>query len=226
MTTQPQHTPDGAVQAQHVHEIAGGGKGRGSGPPPIPLSKENVVALMAACAGNSALRDATMIRFLYDTGCRVSEACGVRIEDLELDRDRVRFHRSKTDDKLNLKIWPATVAALERYLDFRRQLEGRMFLGAREKVFRSILSPFNSVDRRIVNKFLLKAGLAAGIPRRRCFPHALRHGRAVAMLEDGAPLLSIQRRLGHSSITTTMKYLDVAENWVDEWAYRAGQLPE
>ena len=42
--------------------------------------------------------------------------------------------------------------------------------------------------------------------------HTLRHGYATGLLEAGVELPVIQRRLGHNSIRSTMRYLHLAQD--------------
>ena len=49
--------------------------------------------------------------------------------------------------------------------------------------------------------------VSAGV-RRRFAPHQLRHAHAVEMARDGAPLVVIQRQLGHANLGVTSIYLE------------------
>jgi site-specific recombinase XerD len=56
---------------------------------PVPLvSDEELAALLKACAGKdfNDRRDEALIRFLLDCGVRISEACALRVDQLDLDQ--------------------------------------------------------------------------------------------------------------------------------------------
>jgi integrase len=57
---------------------------------PVPvLTDDDLAALVKACAGKdlTGRRDEVVIRFLPDTGCRVSELCGLAVDDIDLDTE-------------------------------------------------------------------------------------------------------------------------------------------
>ena len=58
---------------------------------------------------------------------------------------------------------------------------------------------------------LRQTALAGGV-RRRFAPHQLRHAHAVEMAREGAPLIVIQRQLGHSNLGITSVYLQGIDN--------------
>lgn len=47
-------------------------------------------------------------------------------------------------------------------------------------------------------------------------PHSMRHTTATHMIEMGIPLIVIKNFLGHSSITTTEVYIEIAQNTIDK----------
>ena len=58
-------------------------------------------------------------------------------------------------------------------------------------------------------------GGRGGVAPEKCHPHALRHGGAGALLEDGASVEAVRLLLGHARPETTAKYLGMARGWVD-----------
>jgi site-specific recombinase XerD len=55
------------------------------------------MALVDACnCGASGLRDRALIVTLYRTGLRISEALGLRIHDVDLERHTLRVRGTKT----------------------------------------------------------------------------------------------------------------------------------
>jgi site-specific recombinase XerD len=63
---------------------------------PVPvLSDDELKALIAACAGKEFAdrRDEAIVRMFVDTGMRVSEMCGIRLDDLDMKADQVTVRR-------------------------------------------------------------------------------------------------------------------------------------
>jgi len=60
---------------------------------PKPLSLDEVNALLEAMVGDSAteMRDRALVEFLYATGARISEACDLNLDDLDLSSRVVRL---------------------------------------------------------------------------------------------------------------------------------------
>ena len=89
---------------------------------PLPdthyLEREEMTALLRSMPrrGRFALRDRTLVLFLYNTGARAQEVVDLRIEHLDLDRpSKVRLH-GKGDKWRLCPLWDETVKHLERLL--------------------------------------------------------------------------------------------------------------
>lgn len=149
-----------------------------------------------------ARRDLAVMEVLYSTGIRVSEACGLDLDDLDFDRGLVRVLGKGGKERIAPLGGPAR-QALEDWLLERRLLlvpaSGRaVFLGERG----GRLDP--RVARRIVHRAL---AAVPGTPD--LGPHGLRHAMATHLLEGGADLRAVQEILGHASLATTQLYTHV-----------------
>jgi integrase/recombinase XerD len=154
--------------------------------------------------GSFALRDRTLLLFLYNTGARVQEVADLRHQNLELEgQARVRLH-GKGDKWRVCPLWPET-ATLLRQLTAKPQLTGPA--GA---VFTSLqgqaLTRFGIY--KIVHRHT-RLLLKSNEPHRRISPHTFRHTSAVHLLEAGVEVNVIRGWLGHVSLETTNRYAEI-----------------
>jgi integrase/recombinase XerC len=149
------------------------------------------------------LRDRLVVEILYGSALRVSEVCGLDVDDVDADRRLLRVI-GKGDKERRVPYGVPTARALERWLTAGRPaLVGStsgpaLLLGTRG----GRLDPRTA--RRAVHKTLKST---PGVPD--LAPHGLRHSAATHMLEQGADLRSIQELLGHATLATTQLYTHV-----------------
>ncbi len=172
---------------------------------PATLSESEAEALLdrPVQPGLRRLRDRALVELLYGCGLRASEACRLRLRDLDLNGRTVRL-TGKGEKQRIVPLGGAAAEAVTRYLEGGRSRapvavgEDRVFVSVRGR-------PLHPSDiRRAVRCELGDAGLALRSP------HALRHTFATHLLERGADLRSIQRLLGHASVGTTQVYTHVS----------------
>lgn len=148
-------------------------------------------------------RDYTLLLFLYNSGARVSEATGLRWNDLRLTSPRqVRLYGKGKKERL-LPLWTETANALYRL---------RCMSGATDEQYVFVNRHSQPLTRDGVAYVLGKHAAAAACedPALRCkhiTPHVLRHSCAVALLQSGADVTVIRDYLGHASIATTGRYI-------------------
>ncbi|MGV9211773.1 tyrosine recombinase XerC [Micromonospora sp. RB23] len=150
-----------------------------------------------------SLRDRALLELLYATGVRVSEVCGLDVEDVDHGRRVIRvFGKGRRERSVPYGV-PAQRALDEWLRQGRPALVaphsgGALLLGARG----GRLNP--TTARQIVGGY----AEAAGLPR--TSPHGLRHSAATHLLEGGADLRAVQELLGHSSLASTQIYTHVS----------------
>ena len=151
-----------------------------------------------------ALRDTAIMELLYATGIRVSELCGLDIDDLDEGRNTVRV-LGKGGRERTVPVGLPAVRAVAAWKRAGRPSLARpgsgpaLFLGARG----GRLDPRTA--RRVVHARLTAV---AGVPD--SGPHGLRHAAATHLLEGGADLRSVQEILGHASLASTQIYTHVS----------------
>jgi len=168
------------------------------------LAMDAMAARVGEEDGPISKRDAAMLEILYASGARVSELCGLDLEDIDYARQTIRV-LGKGNKERTIPIGNPAMRALEAWLkDGRDTLAGTkseraVFLGARGK----------RIDQRTVRTMVYHA-LAALEGVEKMGPHALRHSAATHLLEGGADLRTVQEILGHASLATTQIYTHVS----------------
>jgi integrase/recombinase XerC len=157
----------------------------------------------AAEQNPAAMRDLVIVELLYATGIRVSELCGLDIDDVDMDR-RVLRVIGKGDKERTVPFGiPAQRATQDWLASGRPRLATEtsppaLLIGVRG----GRLQP--SSVRRIVHEALQAVPGAPDLG-----PHGLRHTAATHLLEGGADLRSVQELLGHATLATTQLYTHV-----------------
>ena len=150
-----------------------------------------------------ALRDRLVVEMLYATGIRVSELCGLDIDDVDTGR-RVLRVLGKGNKQRTVPFGNPALVALGAWLrDGRPALVTAasgpaLLLGTRG----GRLDPRQA--RTIVHQTIAAVPDAPDMG-----PHGLRHSAATHLLEGGADLRVVQEILGHSTLATTQLYTHV-----------------
>lgn len=167
---------------------------------PVPvLNDEELTALLKACGGRdfSDRRDEAMLRVLLDAGIRVSELCGLKVTDVDLDREMAMV-KGKGDKLRPVYFGTRTVRALDRYLRERRKHRW-CHLEALFLTQRGALSTDGARDR--VKIRAEQAGL-----KDRMHPHRFRHTFAHDYLMAGGQERDLKRLAGWSSDIMLERY--------------------
>lgn len=178
---------------------------------PKALSEESIERLLSSVGGvdSFALRDRALLEFLYATGARISEVCGLSLGDIDMESGLVRLFGKGSKERV-VPFGSHAAKAMHEWLSpggrgmlipqqwARRDFADAVFLGVRG----TRLS--RQAAWGIVRKYAELAGLADDLS-----PHVLRHSCATHMLVHGADLRIVQELLGHASVSTTQVYTKV-----------------
>ena len=195
-----------------------GNKGRSF--PPEPLTPDEVAAIIAGCSprARTGIRNRALLMLLYRSGLRISEALALKSADVDLKRHTCRVLHGKGDKATVRGFHPSATDALARWIDTRRTLglrNGPLFCTLEGQPI------YSQYVRLLLGRLAAKADI-----EKRVHPHGLRHTFAVELEQAGAPVTTISKLLGHSSIAVTSRYLDHLTNDQAVAALAAVDLPE
>jgi len=159
----------------------------------------DLARLFAACAGTdfTARRDLAVLRTLAATGARVSEACGIDLEDLNLAERLVRIRHAKGGRDRFARFDPKTAAALDRY----RRVRARHRFGTLPNLFIGHRGP---LTRKGLPAMLDRRATIAGLGH--LHPHQLRHSFADAFLTAGGQEGDLMQLGGWTSPEVMRRY--------------------
>jgi integrase/recombinase XerC len=150
----------------------------------------------------AALRDVAVLETIYSCGLRVSELCGLRVDDVDWSEQIVRVRGKGKKERLVPIGRPALMAIQDYWNTFKQPPGGSSPVFFAETKKRAPLAPVQLARR--LKQFLAIAGLDPGLT-----PHKLRHSYATHLLDAGADLRSVQELLGHAHLVTTQVYTHV-----------------
>ena len=161
------------------------------------------------------IRDATMTSFMLFEALRVNEVVELNLEDLEKINGHYRcLIKGKGGVLSDIYLWPQTEKILAKYLNVVRHayMTSPLFfsstkVGCQRLTTRGI--------RKRIDAMFKRAQIRQGFS---C--HSLRTAHASLLSAQGVPLAAIQKRLRHSSILTSLKYVK------DEPSYYVNKRPE
>ena len=142
------------------------------------------------------LRSQVLIELIIQTGVRRTEIVNIKIEDVDLDNNRIWLSHTKTnspryiffDDTLKMKI--------SKILD-----QNRIYLFESENHEPLSTSTLDSIFLRMKKRLSIKL----------LSPHLLRHTFATSILQNGGNLEEVRLLLGHSSYQMTQRYLHLLQ---------------
>lgn len=135
-------------------------------------------------------RDALIVRFLYDTGARVSEMTNLKVKDVDLKTKEVQL-LGKGKKPRTVFIQETTAKLLEEHF--------------KEK---NIQAPNDSIFHlKSMSVWYNLKKYGKELLQRDLHPHMLRHSRLQHMADEGVDSFAIKSYAGHSDISTTQIYI-------------------
>ena len=164
---------------------------------PEILSRDEVARLLEAPPNP---KHRLLLATVYAGGLRVSEAVGLKISAVDRERMTLRVEQGKGRKD---RVLPLSRRLLEQMELYWRTEPPQLWLFPNRKESRPI-------DVTVAQKVFTQAKLRTGVTKRGGI-HSLRHAFATHLIETGADVPTVQRLLGHRSVSTTMRYFHLSQ---------------
>jgi site-specific recombinase XerD len=171
------------------------------------------------------MRNKVMLNLMYASGARAQEICDLTVRNIQFQKDATKLTITGKGDKTRRIIIAKPCAnLLKEYLShrgiiteihrhiFSSQTNEHMSISCIEEIFKKYLKLAKEQNPTLFREPSYS-------------PHTMRHTVATHMLQAGVPLMAIKNFLGHASITTTQRYIELSQgvvnkhikDWNDRW---------
>ena len=171
---------------------------------PLVLSQEEVRDALEAIPN---FKHRTLIMFIYSTGARISECVNIKLSDIDSKRMKVNIQEGKGLKQRLVPLSPLLLSTLRQYF---KQYRPRYYL------FEGAGGKGTHLGVTAVREICKKARYLTPHIKKHYTPHTFRHSFATHLLEQGTNLLVIQRLMGHSDLSNTLKYLHVQQLAIEQ----------
>ena len=164
-----------------------------------PIPQIDLEYLRMAC---HSPREKALIDFLYSTGCRISECAALTLSDIDWRDRAVRIRHGKGDKARITYFNVESEVSLRSYLASKQHKTDALFSSSR--------APYGHVTNEALELEVrrIRSRVSCSV---QVVPHALRTTFATTAAKSGMPVEHVQQLLGHSNISTTMRYVKVAQ---------------
>lgn len=161
-----------------------------------PYSAVELERIRKAC---ESIRDLALVDFLYSTGCRVSEAARMNVEDVDFDRLECRVLGKGNKERI-VYLSPVAAMHLKEYLDNRKDSEECLFEGRKGR----------RITKNGIEALIRRLGMSANVDN--AHPHRFRRTLATNLLDRGMNIQDVAQILGHADLKTTQVYCYISQS--------------
>ena len=178
---------------------------------PRPINIENINEILESIHDLKKTdwiikRDKALLILVYSVGLRISEALNLNRNDILNDSSNFISIIGKGN---KIRKVPIINQVKDLLIDYIKAIE----IESSEALFINRLG--ERISASSVQKLMQKSRRLLGLSET-VTPHALRHSCATHLMENSGDLRSVQELLGHSSISSTQIYTDVAKKYISD----------
>lgn len=159
-------------------------------------------------------RDNLLIELLYATGVRVGELVTIKLNDIHLLDKTIRILGKGNKERI-VSFGDYALDALQLYLDDGRR---KLIKEPTDILFLNHLGK-PLTDRGV--RYILDGLIKKTSLQKKISPHMIRHSFATHLLNEGCDLMTVQKLLGHASISATQIYTHVTTDRLKEVYYHS-----
>jgi len=175
----------------------------------LSVNEVNLLLEQPKCVDLKGYRDKAMLEILYATGIRVSELINLDLNDVNVEMGFIKCRNAHKE-----RVIPVGATACSALADYLREARNAMIHTDKETAL-FVNTNGGRLTRqgfwKIIKQYKNQAKISMDIT-----PHTLRHSFATHLVENGADLRAIQEMLGHSDISSTQIYAQLANSKLKE----------
>jgi type 1 fimbriae regulatory protein FimB len=166
------------------------------------LTADEIEKLLAAARNTrNPERDFCILLLAFRHALRVSEICGLKLSDINLELAEIYVHRLKGSIASPHPMFNGESQAVRNWLARRAEMNPpesvqELFISERRQ----------AMSRRTIWVMIREVARAAGLEHLEVHPHMLRHSTGYSLVNRGVDTRSLQAFMGLASISSTVRY--------------------
>jgi len=180
---------------------------------PVYIRPNETAELLAETPADSGIdfsdtRDRLMVEMFYTTGVRCQELVDLLDINVDTSKGELKVHGKRNKERI-IPFGTELRHSIEAYRKMRDSDNSTAISASDKNAPFFVRKNGEPIYRKLAYNVVHTALASGGIHATRLSPHVLRHSFATDMLNNGAPLSSVQQLLGHASLASTQVYTHI-----------------
>lgn len=156
----------------------------------------------------SDMRDRLMVEMFYSTGMRCQELVDLLDINVDTSRGELKVHGKRNKERI-IPFGARLGESIKAYRNLRDSDEATAVSVSDNEARFFVRKNGEPIYRKLAYNVVHNTLSLGGVHATKLSPHVLRHSCATDMLNNGAPLSSVQQLLGHASLASTQVYTHI-----------------